>query len=310
MVIGLWYLVHIIFGLVLLGLLHLTRPAYLAFTRGRKGYGVVFNSVTGIPESLVSIRLVLPGQFGTPVSTAVSDKHGRYRLTAKPGEYIVQVVKTGFAFPSEYLKTHSSVYDNILPVSRIIVKDHGIITKNIPVDPVGGGRAKLFSWRLHLNKNVQAGLGAVGPITLWVYPYLSKSVIAWVLYLLYVSAIGYRLFTFKPGQPAFGTIRDAETGELARNAVVRIFNAKANKLLETQITSERGRFAFVVHPGAYYVTIQKPGYKTTRINFPKIAQDAMSLVKDVRLKYAKEKPGEGPVGQTTEAPTEGMYQGF
>src|SRR3989338_867441 len=184
MVIGLWYLVHIIFGLVLLGLLHLTRPAYLAFTRGRKGYGIVFNSVTGIPESLASVRLVLPGQFGTAVSTAVSDKHGRYRLTAKPGEYIVQVVKAGFTFPSEYLKTHSSVFDNILPSSRILIQDHGIITKNIPIDPVGGGMSKAFGWRIHVNKNVQAVLGAVGPLMLWIYPYLSKSLIAWALYVL------------------------------------------------------------------------------------------------------------------------------
>lgn len=301
---------HAVFALALLALLHLTRPAYLAFKRGRKGYGVVFNSVTGLPEPLVSIRLVLPGQFGTPVSTAVSDKHGRYRLTAKPGEYVVQIAKAGFTFPSEYLKTHSSMYDNILPAARIIVKDNGVITKNIPVDPAGGGRSKVFGWRVHLSKNIQAVLGTVGPLTLWAYPYLTKSLVAWGLYLAYVTAIGYRLFTFKPGQPAYGVIRDAETGELARNAVVRIFNAKNNKVLETQVTSERGRYAFVVGPGAYYVTIQKPGYKTTRVNFPKIAQDATSLVKDVRLKYAKEKPGEASATEESSAPTEGQYQGF
>lgn len=301
----------VLYVLALLGLLHLTRPAYLAFRRGKRGYGAVFNSVTGLPEQLVSIRLVLPGKFGTPVSTAVSDKHGRYRLTAKPGEYIVQVIKTGFVFPSEYLKTHSSVYDNILPASRIIVKDHGIITKNIPVDPVGGGRSKVFGWRIHLSKNAQAVLGTAGPFTLWIYPYLTRSVIAWTLYVLYLAAIGYRLFTFKPGQPSYGVIRDAETGEFVRNAVARVFNAKNNKVLETQITSERGRYAFVVHPGAYYATIQKPGYKTVRINFPKIAQDATSLVKDVRLKYAAGKPEEGLQPEEPSAPIEGqVYQGF
>ncbi len=300
-----------IFALVLLALLHLTRPAYLAFKRGRKGYGVVFNSITGIPESLVSVRLILPGEFGTPVSTAVSDKHGRYRLTAKPGEYIVQVAKAGFTFPSQYLKTHSSVYDNILPSERVIVRDHGIITKNIPLDPAAGKRrSRIFGWHVHVSKNAQAVIGTAGPLVLWLYPYFTRSAIAWIVYLVYLSAIGYRLFTFKPGQPAYGVIRDAETGETVRNAAVRVFNAKNNKVLETQVTSERGRYAFIVGLGAYYVTIQKPGYKTVRVNFPKITQDAASLVKDVRLKYAPAKEGETTATEVAVAPGERRYQGF
>ena len=43
------------YAVFLLVLLFVTRPAYLAFRRKRSGYGVVFNSVTGIPEPLKGI---------------------------------------------------------------------------------------------------------------------------------------------------------------------------------------------------------------------------------------------------------------
>lgn len=273
---------HIVFAMVLTVLLHLTRPVYLAFRRQKTGYGVVFNSVTGLPMDLVTVRLI--DEHGQTVSSAVSDKHGRYRIAARPGEFTVDVAKQGYTFPSQYLKKHSTVYANILPTARIRVKDYGIITKNIPIDPAAAGRSKVFGVHIALGKNTQYLLAYLSPFVVIAYPLIRGGILPWILYGLYLGALLVRLLTFKPGKPAFGTITDAETERPVSQAVVRIFDAKFNKLKETQVTAGTGRYAFVVSPGAYYVLIHKPGYKRVRLNFPDIKREGFTLTYDVKLK--------------------------
>jgi hypothetical protein len=275
----------IAYAVVLFILLTLTRPVYLAFTRRKKGYGIVFDSVTGLPVQLATVRLVVPGVYGTPVATAVTDKHGRYSLQGRPGEFVVEVTKAGYTFPSTYLKKRTSLYDNLLPSSRIIVKDFGLMTKNIPMDPVKGGRSRIFYWRLVLSKETQLLIAYLSPFVLALYPYLlHTSIIAWLIYAVYITVMLQRLFTFKPGHPAFGTIRDIKTNIPIPQTVVRIFEAKYNKLLDTQITAGRGRYAFLVHPGMYYILISHEGYKSVRLNYPAIKKDGTVLAKDVKLK--------------------------
>lgn len=282
-----WLIGDAVFTLVLILLLSLSRPVYLAFRKRRAGFGVVFNSITGKPEPLAAVRLVTPGQYGQTVSTAITDKQGRYRLTAHPGEYLVDVKKEGFVFPSRYLKEKSLTYDNILPSARIIVKDHGVITKNIPIDPVDvAGKSQIFRGGIFFSKSIQYAIAYLSPFVLYLYPVIRHSWLAWGLFWAYVLLVLHRMFTYTPGQPAFGTVRDGVSHEPVEQAVVRIFSTKFNKLLETQITGPRGRYAFVVQPGAYYLLIKKPGYRSVRMNFPAIKKDGFVLAKDVTLQRA------------------------
>jgi hypothetical protein len=92
------------------------------------------------------------------------------------------------------------------------------------------------------------------------------------------------IFSFRAAKPPFGTIRDAETKEPIERAHIRIFESKFNKLLETQTTSPKGRYAFVVHPGTYRVLVTKKGYKTVLLKYPAITQDGYLIVKDVLMK--------------------------
>lgn len=291
---------HLGFAALLIVVLWLSRPAYVAFRRRRPGYGTVFNSTTGAPEPLASVRLVTPGAYGATASSAVTDRNGRYRLIAHPGEYVVDVKKTGFVFPSKFLKAKSPIYDNILPSARIIIKDHGVITKNIPIDPVDGhGRSKAFRKGIYLSKSAQYLLAYGSPFVLIWFPLWRNSVAAWLIFAGFVLVILHRMFTYKPAQPAFGTVRDAVSHDPVEQAVVRVFSAKFNKLLETQVTGPKGRYAFVVQPGAYYLLLKKSGYRSIRVNYPAIKKDGFILAKDVTFhrappKYVDEHPD--PVG--------------
>ena len=177
-----------------------------------------------------------------------------------------------------------TVYGNLLPTQHVIIQDHGVITKNIPIDPTADGkRSKIYRWRPHLGKGVQVTLAYAGPFVAFGIPwfFMRTSVLAWIAFVVYAAVSMKRLTSFKPAAPPFGTVRDAQTARPVERAVVRIFDASNNKVLETQVTSPKGRYAFMVRRGAYYVVIRKDGYRTVRLNFPRIAKDGFLLVRDV-----------------------------
>lgn len=281
-------LIPVSYAILLSVLLKLTRPAYLAFRKRRSGFGTVFNTSSNIPEALVSLSL--RDLHGRVIRTTVTDKHGRYRLIAPPGEYYVDARKAGFVFPSAFLGAREGrfVYDNVLPAQHIIIKDNGVITKNIPIDPIAGKRRFRIP-SIILPKRIQYALAALSPVIAFGIAYIVRTnVILWLLFVGYLAILFQRLLSYKPAEPPFGTITDMETKRPLEHAVVRIFDAKFNKLLETQMTSAKGRYAFIVKSGAYYVLIKKEGYKSVRLNFPHIRRDGFLLVKDVKMKASKE----------------------
>jgi hypothetical protein len=280
----------IVFALALSLILRLTKSVYVKFKRRKTGFGIVFNSVSGKPIDLARIRLV--DVHGLAVASAVTDKFGHYRLTVDPGEYTVEVSKPGFTFPSAFIKAQkiSKTFHNVLPTKRIKIKDHGIVTKNIAVDPTEGmkKRSKVFKTGLILGDNLQLTIAYLSPFVAGVYPYLRRtSILSWIILGIYVVVLTYRLTHFTPGKPAYGMILDAKTGKPLKRVVVRLFDGKFNKVLKTQTTSDKGRYAFLVNRGAYYMTLNKENYKPVRLNFPNITKDSYPLATNVKMKWVK-----------------------
>ncbi len=296
------YLPDLIFGLICALLLWLTRPAYLAFTRRRSGFGTVFNSHTGAPEALATVTL--KDLHGQSVRSAVTDKQGRYRIVAPKGDYIVDVKKFGYVYPSKLLgkSAATTLYDDLLTARHIIVNDVGAITKNIAIDPpVTKGHARVAAKSFVLPKVVQETLSLLGPAGALAYAYVQDRALPWSILVVYLGVMVSRLASFKPPRPPFGTIRDAVNKGPVQGAAVRIIDTKFNKLLETQMTSPKGRYAFVVKPGSYRILITKPGYHGVMMNFPRIQQDAYLLAKDVMLKRATKKKTAAPAVTELEA---------
>ncbi len=284
-VIGYHAIAAVSYGLFLAMLLRLTRPAYLSFRRRKSGYGVVFNSVTGKPESMAIVSLSTLG--GKTIRTAPTDRDGRYNLIAPKGDYILEVRKAGFSFPSRVLskERNDSSYDNILCAKHIIVTDNGAITRNIPIDPENAGRkASLIKSKVLRSKNTQELVAVLAPVfAVGLAVLLYQFWVVWILLVLYFAALFYRFIDFKPAPPPYGTVRDADTKKVLAKTMVRIFDQKNGKLLETQVTSEKGRYAFVVKKGRYRLLVQKQGYRSVIINFPEVKEDHYLLAKDVFL---------------------------
>ena len=277
---------------ILLFLLGITRPVYQKFKKDKAGFGTVFDSITGKPIDLARIRLV--DVHGLTTTSAVTDRYGHYRLNAAPGEYTIDISKPGYQFPSRFMQKRdkSKMYDNILPSRKIRIKDYGIITKNIPIDDLKatGRRSKVFSRWIALGDNAQLITAYLSPFILIFYPMIRMSIYAWIAYALFVLIVFYRIVSFRPGRPQYGTLKDAKTKQPIQKAVLRLYDAKFNKVLQTQVTSPKGRYAFLVNRGSYYLTIQKNGYRTLRLNFPNITRDSYPLATNIQMKSLERAP--------------------
>lgn len=283
------------YGVYIVGSFALTHQSYLAFRRRRSSHGVVFNSVTGRPEALVAVAL--RDLHGSIVRSTVTDRRGKYRLVAPKGDYTVEVRKFGFSFPSSILKNRSHPdFQNLLTTSRIIIADHGAIVKNIPIDPASAKRRGFHIPRLVLPKRVQFFITAISPFITFAAAYWLNSLLAWLLFIVYICALVNRFLHFKPAHPPYGTIHDAENNFPLEGVAVRVLDKKYNKVLETQITSPKGRYAFVVNRGSFRILMKKEGYKGVILNFNGILQDGHLLAKDVKMKRAQKKEEEEPAG--------------
>jgi plastocyanin len=80
-------------------------------------------------------------------------------------------------------------------------------------------------------------------------------------YLYYIfTMIMEKLGIIKRREP-WGIVYDSVTKAPVELAIVRIFDVKRKKLLETRVTGKDGKFGFLVAPGAYKISITKYGYR-------------------------------------------------
>ncbi|MBI2588440.1 carboxypeptidase regulatory-like domain-containing protein [Candidatus Berkelbacteria bacterium] len=100
---------------------------------------------------------------------------------------------------------------------------------------------------------VTAGLGSIG-----VAAHLPATVSSLYFNLLRLLAVG--ILPLRRRSKPWGRVVDRASNQPISGAVVRIFETQLNKLKETQTTDDLGRFGFLVKPGQYFVTVDKPGY--------------------------------------------------
>ncbi len=269
-----------------------TQPFALLFRRRRKKYGVVYNALTKQPIDLAIVRLYSQ-ETNKLVQSKVTDKNGRYSIIASPGKYYIKVTKQQHEFPSKVLagQKEDVKFLDLYHGDTILVNDQKtIITANIPIDPleqVKTPRKIIFE---HYLRKVQyavsfsaiplAVLSAAvspGPLTFSLLGFHT------LLYFL------FRRLGYQKAPKSWGVVYNKKNKEPLGRAIARIFDKQYNKLLETRVTDNKGRYAFLVNDNRYYITVEKPGFEkhvTEEIDMIKSEEDVVDF--DIGLK-----PGEG-----------------
>jgi len=251
----------------ILPFLHLifTEPLLMLFRKKRKKWGIVYNSLSKMPVDLAVVRLYAKTN-NKLVQTKVTDKDGRYIFVVKdPGKYIVAVNKPGFVYPTKYLKEdkQDTKYLDLYHGEEIEVKvKQGTITANIPVDPVTEKKMSVKEIiGSYFKKNLQTIVSYVGIILailiVLIYP-TTTTIIALIVHI--VLFMLFKRLMMPPKPKSWGIVYEQKTKEPIKQAVVRIFDTRFNKLLETQVTDAKGRYAFLVGKNKYQLLAEKPGY--------------------------------------------------
>jgi len=256
-----------------------TAPVLFFWRRRRKGYGIVYNAISKAPVDLAVVRLfqVRPedeatGAHGRLVKSRVTDKGGRYFFLVPPGTYRIQVTKPGFQFPSDYLKEEKTdgPYLDVYHGETVEVTSEGVVvTANIPVDPSQAEKyqaPKAIQQRAFLRK-LQHGVALTGVIASIVFAIIRPNGFSILMVAVQVAMYFVARRLVKPQRPiSWGIVYDKDTARPLSRVVARIFEPKYNKLLETQVTDSKGRYAFILGPNQYYATFQKEGFKQTQID--------------------------------------------
>lgn len=244
-------------------------PLLLFTSRRRNAFGVVYHAVTKKPLPLATVRLFTAE--GKLVRSVVTDFQGRFYLRAKPGLYEIKVMKTGFIFPSELMAgvPIDGRYADVYTGGRIEIGDHTITAAiNIPLDPVGRTETDIavILRRRRVERFRRVAVQLLAPLGL-----LASLIVVIVqptpvtIVLVAVQALSYVGSIFLVRRPdmkkGFAIVRDGMRRSPVQHAFVRLFDTRYNKLVETTVTDERGRYAFLAGPSVYDLAVEHPAYE-------------------------------------------------
>ncbi len=266
------------------------QPLLLFGRKKREEWGQIYNTLTKLPVDLAMIRLVDPVTKRI-VQSRVTDAQGRYLFIVDPGEYLLEVTKPGFSFPSTLLqgvKSDGKLLD-IYHGEKIQVTTAGAgLTPNIPLDPIGANKTpRRIVWERRWGV-AQHIISVSGIVLTALGIYITPVWYMWVFLGVHIFAyIGFIRFV-KPKKPAgWGLVSEKDSSSPLGNTIVRLFTKQYNKLVSTQVTDKGGRYAFLVGPSEYYVTYEKKGYKPHTTESFQITEDTKSSV--VKEKVVLEK---------------------
>lgn len=227
----------------------------------RRKWGTVYDSITKYP--LDPAYVLIKDIYGKTVGESITDLDGRYGFLVPPGSYFITAQKTNYTFPSEKLKNlpFDEVYTDLYFGGKIEITDQEqVISKNIPMDPVGVDwneiekrRTKIGTYSRKVLFRKIAGI----------FFYLGF-VIAVVSFLLTMSWLHFGilcayllLFASNAVSSTRGAIVKSKiTGKPVSYAIVKIYSATDNREAMKKVTSPEGKFFALVTSGLYRLTVE------------------------------------------------------
>jgi len=280
-----------------------TAPLMFIARRKRRQFGVVYNAITKLPLELAFVRMY-KAETGELYRSRVTDAQGRYFFHADVGTYILKVVKQGFTFPTEYIqgKKTDGKYLDVYSGGAIEVTDKDVlVTANIPLDPADvsrnlSPRTLVLKRFMRVLQYTLAISGLILSFSVWL---IQPGTFSLALFIAQLVVFGVTLYLVRPRKKkGWGVVREDQKKIGLNNVVVRLFEPKYNKLIETTLTDRKGRYAFLAGPNQYYVTFEKAGYQKAEvrpIDYSHI-KEPKPIAVDVRLSRGNGNvsPGQSP----------------
>ncbi len=235
---------------------------------GHQSWGLVYNSLNKLPVDLATVRLIQTAS-GKIIQTKVTDNKGRFVFMANPGEYILQVQKNNFIFPSQLFSksTQDGQKANLYHGEIITISEEGgIIARNIPVDPAGNHYRPIIYWFQTISNRFRLIISWAGLLLAFVsYLYFFQLILAVLLAIQGGLFVLLRELALSSNIKRWGTVYDLTDHKPVSGVKVELFNAQFSKHTASQITDRHGRYYFIVGEGDYYLTFNHPGFVASKM---------------------------------------------
>jgi hypothetical protein len=238
--------------------------AALGLKKRNRPWGTVYDSVTKQP--LDPAYVVLQDMQGNEVATSITDIDGRYGFLVPAGMYRMIAHKTNYEFPSKNLlgKTGDELYQDLYFNEVLEITEGGVITKNIPLDPLN------FDWNEFAKK--EQGLmkfyshrdvwfARISNILFWFgFTITTIAVIATpqtyniITFAVYIVLLGLKRTVLKP-RP-FGTLKRRDGTPLSF-AIMRIYTVSGDREVAHKIADKTGKYYALIPNGMYYVKVEQ-----------------------------------------------------
>jgi len=243
------------------------------FRKKRKTWGIVFDAITFKPIQGAIVKLVNAETFEQK-DVVITDSFGRFSLIVDPTllgkedeKYILKVEKQGYDFPSSNyvtLNNQTSYYGQIISHADIV---SGVLTINIPLMPSVYEKRlnlalKIFNNISRILKKITLPMLILGFLfSLFITAFYPKTIniLTSLFYIVLVTANIYIAFK---GFKGYAKIIDKSNKQPIGFATVRLFDANKSRLVATKVTTNDGKFNFLVSAGKFYFTVSAFGYKT------------------------------------------------
>lgn len=270
-----------------------TEPLVWFLRRKKKGWGVIYNSITKNPIDLAVVRLY-GKKDGKLLQSKVTDQRGRYNFLVESGEYYLEASKPGLEFPSKILKDarEDSKYTDIYTGQTILVAPNqaGAIIVNIPLDQKDAILSDRQVLSRHYWRNFRKSVSVIGPVAAIISFIISPVLVTGIFVILHLALYAlFRRLAWGEKPKRWGVVYSKKANKPLSKVVARIFSPEYNKMLEAQVTDRYGRYGFLAGNNVYYLTAEKEGfsaYRSENIDLSRKRRDEI-ISKDINLEAAK-----------------------
>lgn len=237
----------------------------VGLVRIKKKWGIVYDSESDQPIPLAAVR-IFDFEYKKLLATQLTDKDGRFGFLIKPGQYYLNIIKHDYQFPSKFAASnyHGEPFQ---------VKEDGVISFNIPLDPdlhKLTRKMNIITATTKVLDRIKFPLLTIGTVLSMIFFVHDPSVINTAIIVVY--GIIWSLEIYQILRPhTFGNVFEVTDKDPLDLAIVRVFDKKTGKLINTNVSDSHGHYFSLISTGDYQI-------KATKENFQK------SEIKDVHYK--------------------------
>lgn len=267
--------------------------SFFSVHKRKTRWGIVVDSDLGRPISRAIVQ-VFDAKFHQLKETQITGPDGQFGFLLPPGNYYLVVSESGFLFPARkkpptVLQKNERMYlgEEFETDERDPDKVPHLV---VPMDREAASPvAQMLFWRfaehaLALIDGIGLGFLIVGAGINTFFLLTVPGRMNILFEVLYLILFALKLYILLSHQKGLGTVVDRATGAAIDLAIVRLYDAKSNRIVQTRVTNVHGKFFLLVPRGTYTATVAKAGYKTTTVPNLKISGNASrALALDFKL---------------------------